>query len=60
MHNKKLQYASSLGISFFELDNDPRLTYTMHVWFHSFIMKKYRSFIYGWRTAYSDAQPSCE
>jgi Na+/H+ antiporter NhaD/arsenite permease-like protein len=31
MNTKKQLFASSLGISFFEINNDPRLTYTMHV-----------------------------
>jgi hypothetical protein len=31
MSAKKQFYASSLGINLFELNNDPRLTFTMHV-----------------------------
>jgi hypothetical protein len=31
MNTKKQLFASSLGISFYEMNNDPRLTYTMHV-----------------------------
>lgn len=31
MKAKRLLYASSLGISCYELNNDPRLSYTMHV-----------------------------
>ena len=31
MNAKKQMYAIGLGVSFFELNNDRRLTYTMHV-----------------------------
>jgi hypothetical protein len=31
MQTKRYQYASTLGINLYELNNDPRLSYTIHV-----------------------------
>lgn len=50
MKLKRFQYASTLGINLYELNNDPRLSFTYHIWSDRlFIIKISKSVMVGWQ-----------